>query len=219
MLEVLRYKRYRSMPWRNGLGTTLEIAREPAQGEHFAWRLSLAGLDRDSSFSAYPGYRRALVLVDGSVLRLRFQGHGSALLGATKRGTRFEGAWRTSCALPDGPCTDLSLIVRAGSSAHGKCILREPAVLEIDRERQLDAPAGVHVALFVLEGSVGVSATNGARQRRLHVHDTLLLRPGPRRILTLRRIGQPVAKLALLRWRAGAAARHQQPVSGASLRI
>lgn len=207
MLEVLRYKRYRSMPWRNGLGTTLEIAREPTDGEHFAWRLSLARLDRPSSFSAYPGYRRALVLVDGSVLRLRFQGRRSSQLGPTKRATRFDGAWRTSCALPDGACTDLSLIVRAGSSARGKCILREPSVLEVDPVTQLAAPGGVHVALFVLEGSVGVSEANGARQRRLHVHDTLLLPPGPRRILTLRRIGQPVARLALLRWRAGASRR------------
>lgn len=210
MLEVLRYKRYRSMPWRNGLGTTLEIAREPEDGEHFAWRLSLARLDRDSSFSAYPGYRRALVLVDGSALRLRFQGHGNAQLGPNRRGTRFEGGWRTFCALPDGPCTDLSLIVQAGSSARAKCVLREPAVLNVDPVRQLALPGGVHVALFVLEGSISIAETNGARRRYLHVHDTLLLPPGPQRILTLRRIGQPVAKLALLRWRAGATASRQQ---------
>src|SRR5215469_6679430 len=78
---LLKSKNYRSMPWKNGRGVTLEIAREPAAGEEFAWRLSLAQIDADCDLSPYPGYRRALVLVSGNSLQLRFRGHGSSSLG------------------------------------------------------------------------------------------------------------------------------------------
>lgn len=192
------------MPWRNGLGTTLEIAREPADGEHFAWRLSLASLERDSSFSAYPGYRRALVLVEGEVLRLRFRGHGGSVLGPTRRGTLFDGSWRTHCSVPGGPCTDLSLIVRAGSSRSGHSILRDPALLRVGRARRLVVPGDVFVAIFTLQGSVVVAEADEARRRRLRRHDTLLVPPGPRRNLTLERVGALPAQLVILRWRPAA---------------
>src|SRR5215469_18523053 len=84
--KLLKYKGYRSMPWKNGRGVTLEIARQPATGEVFSWRLSLAQIDEDCDFSAYPGYRRALVLVTGNSLKLRFRGHGSCSLGPSRRG-------------------------------------------------------------------------------------------------------------------------------------
>src|SRR5690348_12283220 len=112
--KVRKYATYRTMPWRNGRGFTLEIAREPATGVDFAWRLSLADIEQDDAFSAYPGYRRALVLVAGSRLQRRFREHGTCVLGSGKRGTRFDGDWETHCAVPEGRCTDLSLIVRRG---------------------------------------------------------------------------------------------------------
>src|SRR5665213_802608 len=61
---------YISMPWRNGAGVTHEIMRVPAQGEPFSWRLSLATVASNGPFSAYPGYQRAVALVDGAGFRL-----------------------------------------------------------------------------------------------------------------------------------------------------
>lgn len=191
------------MPWRNGRGVTLEIAREPATGEEFTWRLSLAQIDTDCDFSAYPGYRRALVLAAGDSLRLRFRGHGSRSLGPARRCARFEGDWKTHCAVPEGPCTDLSLIVRGSSVSRPACILRAPMVLRISSTRRVVLAKGLHGALFAIDGSAAVTEFAGARSRSLHTRDTLLLSPGAERILTVRSIGPSSAQLALLRWRAG----------------
>lgn len=201
--QVRRYKSYRAMPWRNGRGSTLEIAREPASGESFAWRLSLADIDRDGEFSAYPGYRRALVLVNGNSLQLRFRGHGNCFLDPAKRGARFEGDWKTHCAVPEGRCTDLSLIVRRGPARGPTSVVRAPGMLRLRSAARVVLAGDLYGALFVLEGSVSVTGSIGTRPRTLRARDTLLLTPGPQRALRLRRIGQSAVQLVLLRWRPG----------------
>lgn len=202
LTALLKHQRYREMPWRNGRGSTLEIAREPPDSEQFAWRLSLARIQRSCSFSAYPGYRRALVLVSGEHLRLTFWSHGSRALGPNARCVRFEGSWRTRCSV-SAACTDLSLIVRNGSRTMRPSILRAPIVLRVDTERRLSIPSGLHVALMSLRGTVAVGDSTGSRARRLHPLDTLLLRPAPSQILHLRRVKARYAELVVLRWRPG----------------
>lgn len=189
------------MPWRNGLGSTLEIAREPVTGAEFAWRLSLADIEEDTDFSAYPGYSRALVLVDGLSLRLRFRGHGHCFLDAKTRSARFEGDWLTHCAVPKGPCTDLSLIVRRGRGARPVTVVRAPTVLHLKTTRRVVISENLHGALFVLDGSVAIAEAMRGRSRTVQARQTLLLSPGPRRILTLRSIGESAAQLVILRWR------------------
>lgn len=203
--RVVRFETYRNMPWRNGKGFTLEIAREPAAGADFAWRLSLADIDRGGEFSAYPGYRRALVLIGGKALELTFQGHGSCLLHSGRRAVRFEGEWKTQCAVPQGRCTDLSLIVRRGSGPRPRALVRAPRMLRAAPAAHLVMTAQLHAALFVLAGSVAVTESSRARPRTLRAGDTLFLPPGSERRLRLRSRTQSDAKLILLRWRPGRA--------------
>lgn len=199
--QVREYRAYRAMPWRNGRGSTLEIAREPDAGDDFTWRLSLADIDRDSDFSAYPGYRRALALVAGNSLHLKFAGHGCCRLDPRKRGTRFEGEWKTRCAVPEGPCTDLSLIVRRGPAARPSSVVRAPRVLRLKSTVRVILDRGLYGALFVLEGSIAATDSIRSRPRTVRARDTLLLNPGPRRTLRLRSLGPLPARLILLRWR------------------
>lgn len=182
------------MPWRNGQGSTLEIAREPGDGREFAWRLSLAKLERASNFSAYPGYRRALVLVSGDDLRLTFWGYGRRFLGPQDRCVRFEGSWRARCALPRGPCMDLSLIVRDGS----RSVLKAPRVLEVGSHTRLVIQGGLQTALLPLQGVVTISNPSRFRPRRLRPLDTLLLPPAPQRVLDLHTTQG--AELVVLQW-------------------
>lgn len=201
--QVRKHETYRNMPWRNGRGFTLEIAREPAAGGDFAWRLSLADIERDGEFSAYPGYRRALVLVAGNVLRLKFRGHGNRCLDPARRGTRFEGDWQTDCAIPRGRCTDLSLIVRSGSAARPTSVVRAPRMLRVKSTGHVVLAKDLYGALFVIEGSVAVAESIRDRPRTLRTQDTLLLSPGPQRTLRLRSRRQSAAQLVLLSWRPG----------------
>ncbi len=204
--RIRRYNTYRIMPWRNGRGSTLEIAREPATGEDFAWRLSLADIDRDGEFSPYPGYRRALVLVAGNKLRLTFRRHGNCVLDPTRRAARFEGVWETRCAIPEGRCTDLSLIVRGGTAGRTTSVVRAPRMLHLRSTGRVAIGRNLHGALFVIDGSVAVTESIRGRSRNLRVRDTLLISPGPGRNLWLRNLGQSAAQLAFLAWRAGCTA-------------
>lgn len=205
MAGIRKHSTYRRMPWRNGRGLTLEIAREPATGEDFAWRLSLADIDRDGDFSAYPGYRRALVLIAGPRLHLRFRGHGNRMLEPVRRGARFEGDWETHCAIPEGRCTDLSLIVRRGSGTRANSVVRAPKMLRVGSTGRMVVAASLHGALFVIAGSVAVSEPTRARPRTLRARDTLLLSPGRRRTLRFRSLQPSAAQLVLLSWRPGRA--------------
>ena len=203
MAALRKYSTYRRMPWRNGRGFTLEIAREPVSGEDFAWRLSLADIDRDGDFSAYPGYRRAIVLIAGERLHLRFRGHGSRILVPVRRGARFEGDWETHGAIPHGRCTDLSLIVRRGSGARPNSVVRAPKMLRVKAAGRVVLAANLHGALFVIAGSVAVAESTRARSRTLRALDTLLLSPGRQRALRLRSLEPSAAQLVLLSWRPG----------------
>lgn len=200
--KVLRHKSYRAMRWRNGRGWTLEVAREPDSGAEFVWRLSLATVDQDCDFSPYPGYRRAIVLVAGDNLRLRFRGHRSRSLGPARRVARFEGDWKTHCMVSEGGCTDLSLIVRADSAARSACILRVPQVLPVRSSRPVALTRDLYAALFVLEGSVAVAESGRARPRTLRARDTLILSPNSGGTLTLHGLGRQPARVVFLRWRA-----------------
>ena len=191
------------MPWRNGRGSTLEIAREPATGEDFAWRLSLADIDRDGPFSPYPGYRRAIALVAGNTLRLTFERHGNCALTPRRRATRFEGDWETCCAIPEGRCTDLSLIVRRGTHGRPTSVIRAPRTLHLKTTARVEISRDLHGALFVIDGSVAVAESIRARSRTLRSHDTLLIAPGPQRTLWLRKLGQSAVEVIFLAWRPG----------------
>ena len=193
------------MRWRNGKGLTREIARAPAAGEKFAWRLSLAEIERDCDFSAYPGYRRALVLVTGNALRLHFRGRRTCSLGPARRYVRFEGSWSTRCAVPQGRCTDLSLIV-ANTGTGPACILRAPVLLRIQSTCRIVPSEDLHCALFALSGPVTITDSSVARKRLLHRWDTLLFPGIAGRSLTIRNLGNDAAQLVLLRWRPGQAA-------------
>ncbi len=59
--------------WRNGGGRTSEVAIAPpgAPLDGFDWRISIAQIERNGPFSAFPGVTRSLVLLSGGPLLLR----------------------------------------------------------------------------------------------------------------------------------------------------
>lgn len=179
---------------------TLEIARDPLAGESFTWRLSLADITQGGPFSAYPGYRRALVLVRGDELRLKFHRHGTQRLCPARRGTRFDGDWNTECTVPQGPCTDLSLIVHKGCEDSPACIVRAPSVLALTSRRTLVLSADLYSVLFILSGTAGIRGLRERRVRLAHARDTLLVRPGAARTLLLENRGADTARIVVLRW-------------------
>lgn len=74
MIRHLRQSDFKSMPWANGKGVTLELARADRDGA-MLWRLSRASVVEDGDFSAFPGVERNLTVITGPGFDLEFQGH------------------------------------------------------------------------------------------------------------------------------------------------
>ncbi len=111
-LRHLRSADYRVMPWKNGLGTTTEIAVHPPDAAltDFTWRLSTADLGASGPFSSFPGYDRILVQLDGPPMTLAHEGLGEHQL-TLREPHRFAGELVTHATVA-GPARDFNVMVR-----------------------------------------------------------------------------------------------------------
>lgn len=112
---------YRLMPWKNGQGSTVELAIHPlgATLQSFDWRLSMADVAQDGDFSPFPGYDRSLMLAFGGGLELSFDS-ASAPQRLQQPGAvaEFSGDWATRCRLLDGPVRDFNVMSARGRVQH-----------------------------------------------------------------------------------------------------
>lgn len=102
---------YRRMRWKNDRGWTREILRVPDRDD-YDWRVSIAEIDADCDFSAFPGCDRVLVLVRGNGMRLRFDDGREVALDPPHGSIAFRGEDAAACTLADGPTHDFNLIWR-----------------------------------------------------------------------------------------------------------
>jgi environmental stress-induced protein Ves len=111
---VIPANEYRRERWRNGLGWTREIHAQAATGKSgdWAWRLSIAEIEHDAPFSAFPGVERELVLLSGNGLRLRFDDGEVRELHPPHDRMRFAGERAVTGELLDGPTQDFNLMWR-----------------------------------------------------------------------------------------------------------
>ncbi|QIL20054.1 HutD family protein [Thermomonas sp. HDW16] len=111
---VLRASGYARMRWKNGAGWTSEILKVHGSGERdtndWLWRLSIAEIDADAPFSAFPGVERELVLLSGNGLRLRFDDGETHELLPPHDKLRFAGERTAFGELLDGPTRDFNLM-------------------------------------------------------------------------------------------------------------
>jgi environmental stress-induced protein Ves len=73
--QTLTHSSYRRVPWKNGLGSTLEIATDAeAPGGAWTWRLSFADVPARAAFSPFPGIDRHIAVLDGAGMTLEHVG-------------------------------------------------------------------------------------------------------------------------------------------------
>jgi uncharacterized protein len=157
------------MPWKNGGGTTYEIARAPQAGE-FEWRLSLAHIERGGPFSNFSGYRRVLTLVSGTGCVLHGAGTVPARLNVPGMTVRFAGDAAVSCELLGGACWDLNLIVREP----GEIVSADDVRLAAGVVHHLRA--GPNSSIFCIEGMVECTIeADRERHFELGQHDTFIV--------------------------------------------
>ncbi len=137
---------YRAMPWKNGLGVTTEIARRPAHGD-FDWRVSVARVTADGSFSKFPGCERVILALDGEGMILRHHDAGSVVELDALVPWSFSGDWSTTCALRAGAFRDFNVITRRDT------IAARVSVVVLDAPQSIDLRAPTTL-LFCATGSV-----------------------------------------------------------------
>lgn len=103
------------MPWKNGSGRTMEIAVHPAGAalDDFAWRISVADVERDGPFSRFPGIDRTIVLLEGAGMHFR-GGARDVELSTPFEPYSFAGEEAIDCALVDGAIRDFNAMYRRG---------------------------------------------------------------------------------------------------------
>jgi environmental stress-induced protein Ves len=101
------------MRWKNGLGTTTEIAVHPpgASLDAFTWRVSIADLAASGPFSTFAGYDRILVQIEGAPMTLSHAGRGEHRLTLLSP-YRFAGELDTVGVLDPPPARDFNVMVR-----------------------------------------------------------------------------------------------------------
>lgn len=110
--RVIPATEYRRERWRNQLGWTREILRLGEPDDAWALRLSIAEIEQDAAFSAFPGIDRELVLLRGNGMQLQFgDGRQHSLLPPYQR-LRFAGEEAVTAVLSDGPTQDFNLMWR-----------------------------------------------------------------------------------------------------------
>lgn len=169
-IQHLRPADYRVMPWRNGQGTTTEIAAEPpgAGLDTFTWRISMAEVLVSGPFSRFPGVERVLIQTAGEVMTLTHEARAHHRL-APFQPHRFAGEWETA-AVVSGPVRDFNVMTRRGRTR------ASVAVHELGRGSRLRAGAAAGaVVVYAFRGSLSVRANAGG-QWQLGAGETWLLR-------------------------------------------
>ena len=111
MISVLSPELFKTIPWKNGQGETIELAMN--YGGHlddFVWRLSMASVVEDGVFSDFSGYQRNLILIEGNGINLQHDDSKIDKLNRILDIANFDGGCRTVGNLTAGEITDFNII-------------------------------------------------------------------------------------------------------------
>jgi len=151
MITALDPARYRRTPWRNGGGTTVDIAQEDG-----VWRFGRTPITASGPFSDYAGFDRVQVLVAGHGLVLQTPG-GEIDLRLPFKPVRFAGETPIVSRLEAGPVEVVNLIGDRAKVWIDLQMLHAGATL--------GRSAGAHLA-YAADGAV-VLAIDGQPQQQL----------------------------------------------------
>jgi environmental stress-induced protein Ves len=117
--RVIREHDLVRVPWKNGGGTTAEVAAFPEGSgfETFGWRVSMADVASDGPFSLFPGIDRTLIVVKGDGIELDVEGIAYPLDRVSPK-LSFSGDDVTIGRLLSGPIRDLNVMTRRGQFRH-----------------------------------------------------------------------------------------------------
>ncbi len=167
-ISLLRSTDYQRTRWKNDGGWTTEIARSTEPGsDDFRWRVSIAEIERDGPFSAFPGVERDLLLLEGGGIELDIDANEPRRLKQRFEQVHFTGEAGVYCRLLAGPTRDFNVMTRRALQR------AEVAARPMVGAMVIFAEAGVEWLIHVHNGRIS------ARTAQEHVQathgETLLL--------------------------------------------
>jgi uncharacterized protein len=120
VVRIIRAGDCKTTTWKNGGGSTTEIAIGPADAslETFDWRVSMARVATDGPFSDFAGIDRTLAVIKGTGLVLTIGEAAPVTLSSGTEPVSFSGDAPTSARLAAGEITDLNVMTRRGHFCH-----------------------------------------------------------------------------------------------------
>lgn len=154
MTMLIPYASLDPVSWKNGGGSTIELAVHPVDANlrDFDWRVSLATITHDGPFSVFPGVDRTLALVSGPGVMLDLDGERRFALCEEDPVLEFAGESVVVASVGSEPTTDFNVMTKRARCHHkfGKRRLSGGSVF---------APRGDMSILFLAEGdSLAVSS-------------------------------------------------------------
>jgi uncharacterized protein len=125
-MSIIRLRECRSVPWKNGMGRTRELAVHPSQAgmDDFIWRVSVADVDNASPFSAFPGVDRYIALLQGAGFTMTLDDGRVHALTTLFAPLAFPGEAGVAVDLAGGPTRDFNLMIRR-DRARGELVVWE----------------------------------------------------------------------------------------------
>ena len=127
MLTTLSPETFKTIPWKNGLGHTTELAISSGGNlDNFDWRLSIASVVNDGDFSNFSGYQRNLVLIEGEGLILDHRNGDIDELTNLLDISHFDGGSKTHGSLVNGGIKDFNIMTKQNSfTAEVNCYVKQ----------------------------------------------------------------------------------------------
>ena len=162
MLTIIPSSKFTTIPWKNGLGKTVEMAiSDGGTVDNFDWRISQATVANDGVFSDFSGLERNLVLIKGEGISLLHkasgadehqdycqQDHLTNLLDYAN----FDGSFQTFGKLTDGEIIDLNIM-----TASDKYLTQ---IVTAEHCQQLSLPKADLLFVYSLANGLAISETS-----------------------------------------------------------
>ncbi|MDE0948428.1 MAG: HutD family protein [Candidatus Thioglobus sp.] len=168
---------FQTLPWRNGLGSTVELLAEtPNKNEAFSWRLSIASVANDGPFSDFSGYDRTLLLLEGSGITLNKPNGIFKVLNSSLDYANFKGEDLIDATLHDGPIKDFNIMTLRSICTSSVTAIDETSesLLNINADKLLVysiKPVNIQIGL---EASISLEA-NHLLQFNYYINNTMTL--------------------------------------------
>jgi environmental stress-induced protein Ves len=154
-IEVLGPDDFRSMTWRNGLGMTVEMAREDDANGVMLWRVSAADVVEPGEFSIFPGVDRILTLIEGPGFDLDFAEHGGVTPVEPLHPVSFSGDWTTRAQTVRGQSRVLNVMTARGQAT---------AIVSVHKDTRAIARFADRSLIVCLDGRTSLTVGDAALQ-------------------------------------------------------